>query len=69
MRLHHLLSHDGQQLADFTVSPVRTTHVDIAELSRSVVETAATPLPKLPPEQRIGWPKPVFLFQFLQPEV
>ena len=32
MQLHHLLAHD-QQLTDFTVSPVRTTHVDIAALS------------------------------------
>ena len=34
MRLQHLLSHD-QQLACFTVSPVRTAHVDISALSLS----------------------------------
>ena len=32
MRLHHLLSH-GQQLVDFTVSPVWTSHVDVAALT------------------------------------
>ena len=31
--MHHLLSHDGPQLADFNVSPVRSTHVDINALS------------------------------------
>ena len=31
-QLHPLLSNDGQLLMDFTVSPVITTHVDIASL-------------------------------------
>ena len=35
MQLRHLLSHDDQQLADFTFSPVRTAHVDITALSLS----------------------------------
>ena len=42
MQLHHVLSHDGQQLANFTVSPVRTADVDIA----------TTPLPKSRPWNR-----------------
>ena len=39
MQLHHVLSLDGQQHANFTVSPVRTADVDIA----------TTPLPKSRP--------------------
>ena len=57
MRLHHL-SNDGQQLADFTVSPVKTTHVVNSCLCCG--DSAATPLPKPPPDGIFGSVKTSF---------
>ena len=49
MRLHHLLSHDGQQLADFTFQLELLTLISLCCLCCR--DSAATPLPK-PPQNR-----------------
>ena len=53
LMLRHL-SDDGQQLVDFTVSPVRIFHVDIAALSLSIQHiNTSTEVLSLEPRSRL----------------